>query len=223
MKGSELEWLGWYWGSVDSPRFWYNILSEVFRYNAFQPAVGINWKPEDFDFDRDYKRFGITEGLYSAVNPDLREFKSAGGKLIAYVGWNDMGAMPLVTTDYYQTVEKTLGGRSETQDFFRLFVVPGMNHSIGGDGAWAVDWLNYLEGWVERGQAPEKVVGAHLRIDDLKPDSPDFNRQLTRRMRFPLEASKIEFYRPVYPYPTTIKYLGNGKLTEAASFGPIEH
>lgn len=216
MKGSERSWLSWF-GTI------YNFVQENFRYAAFYPDPGPTWKPEDFDFDRDYKRLGLAEGLYTAGNPDLRRFKAAGGKLIAYHGWNDAGGMPLPTVDYYEMVERVLGGRTATQDFFRLFVVPGMNHGANTvDGAFVVDWLNYLEAWVEKGQTPDKVISSHVRLDDLRLDNPDDFRLLMRRLRIPLDPATIEFSRPVYPYPTRTKYLGDGDPKDAASFGPVE-
>jgi feruloyl esterase len=39
-------------------------------------------------------------------------------------------------------------------DFYRLFMVPGMNHCAGGAGPWQVDWLQVLERWVEHGESP---------------------------------------------------------------------
>jgi feruloyl esterase len=62
-------------------------------------------------------------------------------------------------------------------DFYRLFIVPGMGHCIGGPGAWrigqgasgglATNGLNdtqhslllSLIDWVEEGNAPETITG----------------------------------------------------------------
>src|SRR5262249_35162447 len=84
---------------------------EYYRYMVMLPA-GSNWKLKDFDFDRDYERFGtgVQESLLNAANPDLRKFKAAGGKLIIYQGWNDQSDLPQMTIDYYESVEKTMGG-----------------------------------------------------------------------------------------------------------------
>jgi feruloyl esterase len=220
--GSEQTWLDWFKGGPASrPGGIYNFVREEFRYSAFDPNAGPGWKPEDFDFDRDYKRLGVAEGLSSAVNPDLRRFKAAGGKLLAYMGWTDITGMSAVA-DYYETAEKTSGGRAATQSFFRLFAIPGMDHCTGGEGAFAVDYLGYLETWVEKGQPPEKLISAHVEIHDLRPDNPDYSQELMRRSEFPLDPATIEFSRPVYPYPTIAKYLGRGDPGNAASFGPVE-
>jgi hypothetical protein len=222
LKGSEQTWLDWFSTLfTTNPRGTYNFVRQEFRYAAFQPDPGPGWKPEDFDFDRDYKRFGVTEGLSAAVNPDLRRFKAAGGKLLAYAGWSDAAGMPLHTVDYYETVEKVLGGKGATQDFFRLFVIPGMGHGPG-NGAYAVDWLSYLESWVERDQPPNEVLSSHVRYDDLQLGNPDHARRWAQRVAFPLDPAYVTFTRPVYPYPTTVKYSGRGDPNVAASFVPAE-
>lgn len=201
MKGSEKTWLTYFRGPASNPRQVYDFAADVFRYSAFQPSPGPAWRAEDFDFDRDYKRLGASAALYAANNPDLRRFKGAGGKLLSYVGWNDAIGMPLPVIDYYETVERTLGSREATQDFFRLFVIPGMNHCTGGDGAFGIDYLSHLETWVEQGQAPDKVVGSHVRVDDLNIADPDYQRRLRRRTEFPLDPATVEFTKTIYSYP----------------------
>ena len=105
-----------------------------------------------------------------------------------------------------------MGGRAATQDFFRLFVVPGMNHCTGGDGAFAVDYLSYLERWVEQGQAPEKMIGAHVNTDWMG----------AFRLKFPLDpAIPVTFTRPLYPYPLRAKYKGAGDPNKAENFEAV--
>ena len=199
----------------------FDFVADAFRYTVFDSAPGPSWKPEEFDFDQDYKRMGESESLSSARNPDLRAFKAAGGKLISYVGLYDIDQAD-VTMDYYNMVERAMGGRKPTQDFFRLFVIPGMYHCGGGDGAFDVDYLSYLDAWVEKDQAPDKLASFHVKVEDLL--SPDLRTagKLLRRLQFPLDQKTIQFSRPVYPYPTMVKYLGHGDPRSAANFGPME-
>ncbi|MEO8453423.1 MAG: tannase/feruloyl esterase family alpha/beta hydrolase, partial [Gemmatimonadota bacterium] len=157
MPGSELSWIEWFFPNAyseaisPSKESMIEIFTrEWFRYQAFMPDPGASWKLADFDFDRDYKRFGLMESLLSNQNPDLRKFKGAGGKLIVYGGWNDPDATPLGTIDYYETAVNTMGGRAATEQFFRFFLVPGMGHCGSGDGPFSVDYLRYLEAWVEQ-------------------------------------------------------------------------
>src|SRR5258708_4516908 len=82
-----------------------------------------------------------------ANNADLGEFRERGGKLIMYHGFADPFITPLISLYYYTAViEQGRGdhdGRhgddrfgesagAETQNFARLFMVPGMNHCAGG-------------------------------------------------------------------------------------------
>ena len=95
-----------------------------------------------------------------------------------------------------------MGGRQQTQDFFRFFLIPGMNHCGGGSGAHAIDYLDYLEAWVERNRAPEVLIGSH----------PARNES----------SESVQFTRPIYPYPVRARYRGKGDPNKAESFIPVE-
>lgn len=197
LPGSELNWSTDEIGSAyligGSPSPW---PKEYFSYVGFMPAPGPGWKLDDFDFDRDYKRLRMAESLFGAAdNPDLRKFKAAGGRMIMYQGAADESDIPADAIDYYDTAEKTMGGRRQTQDFFRFFLIPGMNHCGDGAGAHSIDYLSYLEAWVERGRAPDVMIGS---------------------------STTREFTRPVYPYPVRSRYRGTGDSNKAESFVPVE-
>jgi hypothetical protein len=185
-----------------------------FKDTALLDVPGKAWSYRDFDFDRDYPRTGAGV-LFADTNPDLRKFKAAGGKLISYQGGNDTAEIPGAIVDYYETVEKTMGGRVATQEFFRLFMIPGMNHCVGGDGVFAFDYLSYLEAWVEQGRPPDVMLGAHV-------SGP--GKYAGWIVRYPLDPSiPVAFTRPVYPYPLHAKYKGTGDPKIATSFVPVEH
>lgn len=191
---------------------------EYFRYMVL-PGRGAGWNLTDYDFDRDPQRFasGIQESLLSVANPNLRKFKEAGGKLIVNHGWADQSVPTEKTIDFYDMVTRTMGGRAATEDFFRLFLVPGMKHCSGGDGAYAIDYLTYMEAWVERGQAPDVMIGARV---DEKAWNGWF--QAHSAFPFPLDpAMPVQFTRPIYPYPLYGKYKGKGNPNDAANFVPV--
>lgn len=205
-KGSELLWMANLRGPDDKLRYIYDFVREEFRYGAFDPDPGPAWQPEQFDFDRDYRRIGIAESLYTAGNPDLRRFKAAGAKLLMFAGWNDVVGMPFSATDYYDLTERTMGGRAATQDFFRLFMSPGVEHCGGGDGAYSVDYLTALENWVEKGRAPDVLLGENLAGEP----ADTFAGNLFRH--------PVAFSRPIYPHPLQARYKGRGEARDAASF-----
>jgi len=225
LPGSELNWIRDIPGTAyvyggDKVVPW---SGEYFRYIGFMPAPGPGWNPQDFDFDRDYKRLRVAESLFGAAdNLDLRKFKAAGGKMILYQGGQDESDIPTDAVDYYETAEKTLGGRASTQEFFRLFLIPGMNHCLGGAGAWAIDYVSYLEDWVERGQAPAVMIGSHLDMDEFRHAHPSSEPNFAAEFeQFRNDPHNVKFTRPMYPYPVRARYQGNGDPNKAASFAPV--
>ena len=148
-----------------------------------------------------------------ATNPDLRAFKAAGGKLLLYQGWADEATFPDNPVIYYETVERLMGGRPATQDFFRLFMIPGQSHIPGNGGAETIDYLSYLEAWVERGQSPGVLLAQKLR------EHKRFAGPVTYQMY--LGKGNVDFERPVYPYPVQARYTGKGDPNAAESFEPF--
>jgi feruloyl esterase len=219
--GSEMDWATEPGASTE--------VAEFFKYILFRPAPGPSWSINDFDFDHDYKRLGLG-AEYTDNNPDLRRFKAAGGKLIVAQGGNDGLEIPHAIFDYYETVERTMGGRQATMDFFRLFLVPGMRHCSSGDGAFAVDYLTYLEAWVEKGHPPDMMVGAHVDSRYLLAQYPDKTGKgrdriwnAAFRLTYPLGANvPVDFTRALYPYPTYARYKGKGDPNDARNFIAVQ-
>ena len=189
MPGSEKGWLGAYVGKDGAPGRYVWRLKNPYKY------------PYAWIFN-------------DATNPDLRAFKMLGGKLILYQGWADEATYPGNPPLYYETVERLMGGRAATQDFFRLFMIPGENHipQVGG-GAETVDYLSYLEAWVERGEAPDMVLAQKYR------ELARFAGPVTYQTY--LRPNNVEFSRPAYPYPVQARYSGRGDVNDAASWGPF--
>lgn len=204
---------GWgtsYLGLSFDSRSYKSLITAGLRFLFFWPENGPAWKLSDFDFDRDPRRMSVMQTLYDSSNPDLRKFKAAGGKLLIFHGLNDSSVSPRQTIDYYETVERTMGGRDQTKDFCRLFLLPGVGHSGGGEGAGVVDYLSAIEAWAEQGKAPDRLIAMKLKDDDWRQPSA-----------FPLDPGRIQFTRPLYPYPTRAKYSGRGDPNDAGNFGPI--
>jgi len=223
-KGSEMSWPLYFSDSfnllghnIDGK--YRSFAEEWFRYGLLQPNPGPAWKVEQFDFDRDYRRIGLGQ-LIEPLNPDLRAFKRAGGKLLMATGWSDPVEGVLRTVDYYEAAERLMGGRAITQQFLRLFVVPGADHCGRGDGPFAIDYLGYLEKWVEQGIAPDHLIGVHYTATDDPPGR--FAEDIWPFAKLLRNPKIAEFSRPIYPYPTQTRYLGTGDPKDAASFGPVE-
>jgi len=201
-------WEGSYFGlAVNTPVTKRTFYEDFFKYMGLIPNPGPSWKFEQFDLNSDYKRLGLIQSLLQADNPDFHQFKEAGGKLIFYHGWKDAGVSPLGSVEFYKTIERTMGGRAATQGFLRLFMVPDMDHCAGGKGPWSIDYLDYLEKWVEQGKAPDVMIGAHFTDDAMAKRETDL--------------SKAQFTRPVFPYPLRAHYKGSGDPNSASSFKAV--
>jgi len=89
--------------------------------------------------------------IMDANDPDLAAFKAHGGKLIQYHGWNDPAIPPGYSLEYR---ERLVAAMRNVEDFYRLYMVPGMLHCGGGDAPTSVNWQGAIEAWVEHGEAP---------------------------------------------------------------------
>ena len=213
-KGSEYDWSSLYVRGKGVPSIGNPFGFTIYGNGVYPVAAANAGKP--YDYDADPKRgnlyyMGQTLGwLRYAGNPDLRRFRDQGGKLILWHGWDDMEVAPGASADYYEITERAMGGRDETQKFFRLFMLPGVAHCRRGPGCDAVDWITYLERWVEQGQAPDEVISHHLVKEQNYLGLP--------RPRYPLPAGSFDHTRPVYPYPAIAQYRGRGDPAQASSW-----
>jgi feruloyl esterase len=176
---------------------------------GFYPNVAAN-ADHQYDYDTDPQRGDILSWLRYGMNPDLRRFRNAGGKMILYHGWDDNEVAPGSSVDYYETTTNTMGGEAATQKFFRLFMIPGMAHCRRGPGGDAADFLTALENWDEKGEAPDAMIMHHLIKEQNYLGLP--------RPIYPLEPGTYDRTRPVYPYPDVAKYSGQGDPKDAANW-----
>ncbi len=151
-----------------------------------------------FDFDRDPVTLARARRIYDATSPDGRAFKAHGGRILLWHGWAD-GAIPATSSiGYYEQVVQFMGGRQQTEDFFRLFLVPGVYHGGGGPGLTEFEALTELEEWVEKGKAPDRLIAQRV------------------------TNSAVERSRPVFPYPVLARYSGSGDPKRVESFVPFD-
>jgi feruloyl esterase len=104
-----------------------------------------------------------------------------------------------------------MGGSEQTQQFARLFMVPGLAHCGGGAGANAADYLAYLERWVEHNQPPDVLIATHIDSKNLA----DYIKQPEPPL------VKGQFTRPIFPYPVGTQYQGSGDPNSYKSFIPV--
>ena len=164
-----------------------------------------DWNFRNFDFENDLD-FALEKvgNKLDSNDPNLDHFQDAGSKLIVYHGWSDPDISPLGSINYYEDVLQRSGGNddratalSRTQDFFRLFMVPGLGHCSGGPGYNQLDPLTALEAWVEDGIAPDAILGSRV------------------------ENGDVVRTRPLCPYPQVAKWNGSGNPDVSTSFSCV--
>lgn len=188
--GSEL---GWTFFAGPNPP---SVATDLFKYETFKDP---NWDWHTFDFDKDVALADkVDNGILNTLDPNLEPFFTRGGKLIQYHGWADSLIAPGNSINYYESVVEKLGGVSKIDGSYRLFMVPGMGHCGGGEGATNFDMLTALEAWREHDEVPERVIATKY-----VGNGP---------------ASGVAMTRPLCPYPQTAQYKGSGDTNDAANF-----
>ena len=153
----------------------------------------MNLTPASYElyWDQSVEEFSA---VLSTDNPDLSAFRDHGGKIILWHGWSDRLIYPEGTIDYYQRVQKQMGGAENTAKFARLFLAPGVDHCAGGPGPAPEGQFDAVVHWVEEGKAPET---------------------LTAVKRGPNGVTRT---RPLCQFPLVAKYKGTGSTDDAANF-----
>jgi hypothetical protein len=197
----------------------YEFGTNFFKYMVFDDP---NWDLTTLNFDRDLAIAfskpvdGQALGdVLDSVDPDLRPFQSHNGKIIQYHGTTDAAIPPGNSIEYRRSVLSFFGvydqrdPAGEVGSFYRLFLVPGMQHCSGGPGANTFgqgapladsdhDVIKALEAWVEQGKAPAQIIATKYTNDD--PTQPAL------------------FTRPLCPYPNMAAWNGTGDASDAANW-----
>lgn len=224
--GTEATWDRYFAGKknpVGTERPWAGFMADV----AFaDPDYLTKEKYLTFNFGTDLqsvrqrKIAGDTlESVFDTKSRNLDPVNTEKGKVIQYHGWDDANIPAMEAVDFFQAVVADQAKRhsltsqqaqDETQQFYRLFMVPGMGHCFGGAGATSFgqngqrpakadpedDTLSALEVWVEKGVAPDKFIGS--RVD--------------------AKTGAVSMTRPICAYPKVPTWDGTGNPNDASSF-----
>ena len=144
--------------------------------------------------------------------------------MLMYHGLAD-GTIPTGSSiDYYSRVNSTMGGSSSIDDFYKLYLVPGMGHCGSSDVApyyiaaagqvvkqgsnFGFSVPNYADPrhdvmlamiqWVENGMAPQEIVATKWKNDTVDEG--------------------LVMQRPLCAYPLRAVYSGSGDTNKAESW-----
>ena len=172
------------------------------------------WSFKNLDLDKTLHDASKTAEIMNATDVTFKAFKARGGKYIAYAGLADSVVTPLSSVHYYQSVvavqdKMPAAALAKTQEFYRLFLAPGVGHcgggpgpnqfgQAGGDGDSEHDMVVALERWVEQGVSPTRIIATKFNGDD--------------------KLKGVAMTRPLCPFPQVAKYSGSGDVADAKSF-----
>lgn len=184
--GTELRWARLAGGPEPA-----SLFVDEFRYVVYGKP---DWDWRTFEVDRDAAKAHAIDSRVDELDPNLTAFANRGGKLLIYHGWADQQVAPGSSIEFYQAARELSSVKPSRSDWIRLFMVPGMGHCRGGEGPDTFDKIGALERWVEKGEAPERIIASQLN-----------NGHVVRT-------------RPLCPYPQVARYDGKGNPGDAASF-----
>ncbi|KAK0926249.1 hypothetical protein LTR29_017910 [Friedmanniomyces endolithicus] len=135
--------------------------------------------------------------IMDTSDADLSSFDAYGGKMITWHGLADQFIFPEGSVDYYKRVTGLL---PNVQDFYRLFLAPGVGYCGNGTGPTPAGGLEELIVWVEQGPAPKTL--------------PTINFTATGPL---LPGQVPSLSRSICAWPLVQKYIG-GDPSNATSF-----
>ena len=180
--------------------------------------------------------------ITAAPSPDLTAFKSRGGKLIQYHGWNDSVVPPDGSIGYFHALTQferlssvpdhafdrhidrltphVVAAHAEAfgprvREYHRLFMLPSVGHCGGGTGPSAIG-----------GGAPEPAKAwrnaeHHTVSAVIKWVEQGVAPEKIVASRFDATGAVLR-QRPVCPYPEQAVYSGSGSTDVAANFSCAE-
>ena len=164
-----------------------SLFMDTMRYFALTPPnPGLD--ALDIRFPDVFASLVSTAGVIDAEGSFLNNFASRS-KLIIYHGTSDYSLSAFEITSWYDRLAHDTGGK--TQDWARLFLVPGMMHCEGGRATDDFDPLTAIQAWVEQGIAPDRIVATGKTLPGVG--------------------------RPLCPWPKVARYRG-GDPARAESF-----
>ncbi|KAH8801768.1 putative ferulic acid Esterase/Feruloyl esterase [Xylogone sp. PMI_703] len=184
-----------------------------------------NWNWETYDYSYVQLADKINPGQATANDFDMSPFSKKGGKLLQYHGWADGYISTGSSIYFHDQVSQTLIPKGvELDDWYRFFLVPGMQHCGGSvhDAPWYFagasqaltlsptvhstpgyrdskhDIVLAIMDWVENGVAPDEIIATKFTNDKVEDG--------------------VLRQRPLCPYPKQATWNGRSDPDRASSW-----
>ncbi|KAJ5719922.1 hypothetical protein N7493_006800 [Penicillium malachiteum] len=126
-----------------------------------------------YDTLREWMIFSMAKygDILQTTYPDLSAFQAAGGKVLHVHGEQDYSIPTASSVRYWDSVRQVMfpeksyrEGASAVDDFYRLFLIPGVGHCATNgyepNAPWPQFTLQTVIDWVENGTAPATLAGS---------------------------------------------------------------
>lgn len=181
-----------------------------------------NWNFTQYDYSIVQLADQRQPGNATAYDYDLSPFYNKGGKLLSYHGMSDALIPTGSSTYFYKQVLSTLGPRGiDLDDFYRFFLVPGMQHCAGTPANMNAPW--YFAGPNQAGSLGRSPGAVHSvpGFSDARHDILLALMAWVERGEAPetivatkyvndTETGAVVRQRPLCPFPRQAKYVGKG-------------
>jgi feruloyl esterase len=139
---------------------------------------------------------------------DFAKLFQQNRKLLWYHNLSDPALTPYMSINRYKRLAALHGGYAKLRNNIRFFTLPGTGHcGLGGDGPSNFDAIGALEGWVERGVAPNAIRARRNdpATSNVISGQIDWSKPPVRTM-------------PLCAFPEMASYKGHGDVNDAANW-----
>jgi feruloyl esterase len=185
-----------------------------------------SWSISEFNDTVYYDARRVNPGNASATGFDISGFRDRGGKIILYHGTSD-GYIPTRSSiDFYNKTKAAVGG--DVDDFFRFFLIPGMQHCwlspTGVNAPWMIaggGQQNALGAYTTDYSVPDNMNRQHdalLALTAWVENGTQVDSIIASAFNISTGTLQISRQRPLCPYPQKATYDGSGDPDDAASW-----
>ena len=172
----------------------------------------------------------LNPGNVNALSFNMSAFHSSGGKLLTYHGWADGLIPPGASSLLYDNVQTAMAPRGvEMDDFYRLFMVPGMQHCQQSvyDAPWYFGGSGHastLTGTSEElsklplADANDSRHDALLALMEWVENEKPVEYLVATKWRNDSLTEEIVRRRPLCSWPKQAVYKGQGDVNKASNW-----
>ncbi|KAI0132614.1 feruloyl esterase B [Xylariales sp. AK1849] len=185
-----------------------------------------SWTWQDYNDTVAYDARRINPGNATADKYDISDFRDLGGKIILYQGTSDGIISTRHSTTFYNRTKTAMGG--DIDDFFRFFLVPGMQHCYLSPAAVNAPWM--FGAWSQQAalgsfttgySVPNNVNRQHdamLALISWVENSTAVDSIIASAYNTSTGSLVVTRQRPLCPYPEKAVYDGSGDQNAATSW-----